>query len=117
LKTNWQPSKLSVVNGAIAAVEFEETKEANGNLSSTGEKLAIPCDQLLLAIGQKFDSQNSLDGLSISNGRLSVNPQGLTSHQNVWAGGDCVDGGDDLTVSAVQAGKVAAESIHEAVEA
>jgi glutamate synthase (NADPH/NADH) small chain len=31
----------------------------------------------------------------------------------VWAGGDCVFGGEDLTVSAVQDGKVAALSIHE----
>ena len=29
----------------------------------------------------------------------------------VWAGGDCVAGGEDLTVSAVQDGKLAAISI------
>jgi glutamate synthase (NADPH/NADH) small chain len=29
----------------------------------------------------------------------------------VWAGGDCVAGGSDLTVSAVQDGKVAAFAI------
>ena len=29
----------------------------------------------------------------------------------IWAGGDCVVGGDDLTVSAVQHGKLAAISI------
>jgi glutamate synthase (NADPH/NADH) small chain len=34
-----------------------------------------------------------------------------TSIEGVWAGGDCVAGGDDLTVSAVQHGKVAALSI------
>jgi glutamate synthase (NADPH/NADH) small chain len=31
--------------------------------------------------------------------------------QGVWAGGDCVLGGEDLTVSAVQDGKLAALSI------
>jgi glutamate synthase (NADPH/NADH) small chain len=31
--------------------------------------------------------------------------------EKVWAGGDCVVGGDDLTVSAVQHGKLAAISI------
>ena len=35
---------------------------------------------------------------------------------DVWAGGDCVYGGDDLTVTAVQHGKVAATSIDEAPE-
>ena len=29
----------------------------------------------------------------------------------VWAGGDCIFGGQDLTVAAVEDGKVAAESI------
>ena len=33
----------------------------------------------------------------------------------VWAGGDCVAGGDDLTVSAVAQGRDAAESIHRAL--
>jgi glutamate synthase (NADPH/NADH) small chain len=34
----------------------------------------------------------------------------------VWAGGDCViDGREDLTVSAVAAGRDAAESIHRAL--
>jgi hypothetical protein len=33
----------------------------------------------------------------------------------VWAGGDCVAGGEDLTVAAVEDGKIAAESIHRAL--
>ena len=33
----------------------------------------------------------------------------------VWAGGDCVAGGEDLTVAAAQDGKLAAESIHRAL--
>lgn len=33
----------------------------------------------------------------------------------IWAGGDCVAGGEDLTVAAAQDGKVAAESIHRAL--
>jgi glutamate synthase (NADPH/NADH) small chain len=33
----------------------------------------------------------------------------------VWAGGDCVAGGEDLTVAAVEDGKQAAESIHKAL--
>ena len=33
----------------------------------------------------------------------------------VWAGGDCVAGGEDLTVVAVEDGKLAAESINRAL--
>ncbi len=35
-----------------------------------------------------------------------------TSVEGIWAGGDCVAGGKDLTVASVEDGKVAAESIH-----
>ncbi len=35
----------------------------------------------------------------------------------VWAGGDCRLGGRDLTVEAVEHGKVAAQSIHTALSA
>lgn len=44
-------------------------------------------------------------------GRFAVNEDRQTSLPNVFAGGDCVPG-IDLTVSAVQDGKVAAEAIH-----
>ena len=44
-------------------------------------------------------------------GRIAVDDERKTSLDNVWAGGDCVVGGDDLTVSAVQHGKVAAIAI------
>jgi len=35
----------------------------------------------------------------------------------VWAGGDCVAGGEDLTVASVEDGKIAAASIHAALTA
>ena len=47
----------------------------------------------------------------MKNGRIVVNERQKTSVDNIWAGGDCVVGGDDLTVSAVQHGKVAAIDI------
>ncbi|MGO7425837.1 dihydropyrimidine dehydrogenase, partial [Rhizobium ruizarguesonis] len=39
------------------------------------------------------------------------------SLDGVWAGGDCVFGGNDLTVSAVAHGRDAAESITRALNA
>ena len=38
-----------------------------------------------------------------------------TSVENVWAGGDCVDQGEDLTVTAVAQGRDAAEAIHKSI--
>jgi glutamate synthase (NADPH/NADH) small chain len=43
--------------------------------------------------------------------RIQVDEQRRTSLPGVWAGGDCVQGGSDLTVAAVQDGKLAAISI------
>lgn len=110
--TNWQPAAIQVQDGAVSAVEFERTQTNNGALSGTGETRQWPCDQLLLAIGQGFNLQNVLNGLTFEKGRIQTDEYGKTSQSGVWAGGDCVSHGDDLTVSAVQAGKLAAESIH-----
>jgi glutamate synthase (NADPH/NADH) small chain len=44
-------------------------------------------------------------------GKIVVDEDQATSLAGVWAGGDCVVGGDDLTVTAVQHGKVAAIAI------
>ena len=44
-------------------------------------------------------------------GKIVVDADHATSIMGVWAGGDCVAEGEDLTVSAVQHGKVAAMAI------
>jgi dihydropyrimidine dehydrogenase (NAD+) subunit PreT len=47
----------------------------------------------------------------IENGRIEVDDDRRSSLPGVWAGGDCI-AGRDLTVVAVQDGKLAAESIN-----
>ena len=49
--------------------------------------------------------------LAVKDGRIVVDAERRTSVERVWAGGDCVFGGQDLTVSAVEDGKQAARSI------
>jgi glutamate synthase (NADPH/NADH) small chain len=49
-------------------------------------------------------------------GRFAVNEDRQTSLPDVFAGGDCV-AGIDLTVSAVQDGKLAAAAIHRQLSA
>ena len=50
--------------------------------------------------------------MTLEAGRIRVDDARRTSLNNVWAGGDCIVGGKDLTVTAVEDGKVAARSIH-----
>ena len=72
--------------------------------------LTLDADVVFKAIGQKMDGIG-FDQLETESGRFVVDDNQRTSMANVWAGGDCVVGGEDLTVSAVQHGKIAAIDI------
>ncbi|MEZ2131056.1 MULTISPECIES: NAD(P)-dependent oxidoreductase [unclassified Sinorhizobium] len=105
------PKSIIARNGKVAGIEVEYTKLTEGRLATTGETGAIAADQIFKAIGQTFDA-SGLGALRMQGGRIVVDGEGRTSLDGVWAGGDCVLGGQDLTVSAVAHGRDAAESIH-----
>ena len=102
--THAKPLRLVDAGGHVTGVEFE---------SAEGGRFVIEADMVLKAIGQVLDSEAlSADLLTLDGSRLAVDSCGRTSLDNVWAGGDCAaSGGLDLTVQAVQDGKIAAESI------
>ena len=77
---------------------------------TTDESITLDADTVFKAIGQKLES-DSCAGIEMQGGRIVVNENHRTSLTDVWAGGDCIVGGDDLTVSAVQHGKLAAIAI------
>jgi dihydropyrimidine dehydrogenase (NAD+) subunit PreT len=54
--------------------------------------------------------------LTLEKGRIKVDAERRTSVPGIWAGGDCVVGGQDLTVAAVEDGKQAALSIDRALK-
>ena len=73
---------------------------------------------VLKAIGQTFvpvPLQGSAVEIALEAGRIKVGADRRTSHPKIWAGGDAVAGGEDLTVAAVEDGKQAALSIHNAL--
>ncbi len=102
--THAKPVRLVDAEGHVTGVEFE---------SAEGGRFVIEADMVLKAIGQVLDSEAlSADLLTLDGSRLAMDSCGRTSLDNVWAGGDCAaSGGLDLTVQAVQDGKIAAESI------
>ena len=105
---NAQPHRLIGEAGQIAAVEFEYTKtDGDGRLQGTGEKFVVDADMLFKAIGQKYAPDGAC-GLTLDGGRIAVDEARRTSMTRVWAGGDCIAGGQDLTVAAVEDGKIAA---------
>ena len=99
---HWASPERIVGDGHVSGVEFEVQ---NGD-----EGMYLEADVVFKAIGQKMDG-TGLESLTAESGRFVVNEQQRTSMDKVWAGGDCVVGGDDLTVSAVQHGKIAAIDI------
>jgi dihydropyrimidine dehydrogenase (NAD+) subunit PreT len=113
-----QPKRVIADNGKVSAIELEYTAMNGGTLTGTGERLTLVADQVFKAIGQSFvpaHLSGSGETIHLEGGRIKVDAEGRTSLAKVWAGGDCIFGGDDLTVSAVAQGRDAAESIHRAL--
>jgi dihydropyrimidine dehydrogenase (NAD+) subunit PreT len=114
IKTWASPVEILADEAGVTGVEFEYTrKNDKGRLVGTGETFTIEADQVFKAIGQHLDESvlEFDDHPDMENGRIRVDDKRRTSVSGVWAGGDCVDG-EDLTVVAVEDGKIAAESIH-----
>lgn len=111
-----RPVKLYGDKGAVREIEFEYTQlDAQGRLMGTGESFTILCDTVFKAIGQTFlkDPVNgkAKDILDLTNSKIAVNEDFATSIKGVFAGGDCVESGTDLTVQSVADGRDAAVAI------
>lgn len=108
LITQAKPVRFIGQDGMVTAVEFERTAGDGGI-----ERLTLEADMVLLAIGQTLVAVG-LDRalLTLDGNRIAVDAHMRTSLEHVWAGGDCAaSSGIDLTVQAVQDGKLAAASI------
>ena len=111
VRTWAKPRKFLVDGKRVRGVEFESTQDA-------GETWTLEADVVFKAIGQKVLWQELADTaqiLELEKDRIRVDEERRTSVPGVWAGGDCIAGGQDLTVSAVQDGKLAALSIDRAL--
>jgi glutamate synthase (NADPH/NADH) small chain len=106
-----QPKRVIAKDGHVAGIEVEYTEIVDGRLAGTGETGVLAADQIFKAIGQTFEA-SGLGALATAGGRIAVDAEGRTSVAGVWAGGDCVKAGEDLTVTSVAQGRDAAESIH-----
>ncbi|MCH4874607.1 NAD(P)-dependent oxidoreductase [Pseudomonas sp. TMW22091] len=117
LMTWAQPDEVLLDDhGNVRGMRFARTRLENGRLETTGETFELAADAVFKAIGQAFDETALSDPLAHSlrriGDRIAVDEQLRTSVAGVYAGGDCTSLGQDLTVQAVQHGKLAAEAIH-----
>jgi dihydropyrimidine dehydrogenase (NAD+) subunit PreT len=107
------PIRLEGRDGHVAAVVCARTMVGpDGKLVLTDQHLTLAADIVLKAVGQRFSPTPLASGTApaIANGRIVVDVDRQTSLPGVFAGGDCI-AGPDLTVNAVQDGKLAAAAI------
>lgn len=110
------PKEILCEGGEVRGVRFAATApREGGGLAETGEQFELAADMVLKAIGQTYVAEPAGAAIALQGGRIATDAEGRTSVARVWAGGDCRAGGRDLTVEAVEHGKVAARSIHAAL--
>ncbi len=114
IQTWVQPVQINGQAGKAQEIKLEYTQlNPDGKLSGNGQFLTLKADQIFKAIGQTLEKESSLSlGVKISDGKIQVNQDLETSVPGIFAGGDCIALGEDLTVTSVQQGKLAALAIH-----
>lgn len=122
MRTWAQPQQVLLDDaGRVRGMRFEKTAMVNGRLNGTGETFEIAADAIFKAIGQAMDDTSISDPLAKTlrrdGDKIHVDAQFCTVLPRIYAGGDCVAPGQDLTVQAVQHGKLAAHAIHQDIQA
>ncbi len=124
VSNSWGPSRIIKEDGKVKGVEFKKClyvfdKEGRFNPTYGEEMIIVPCDYVLLSVGQTFDYGELLkdESVELSNRKtIKVDPITLQSTQaDIFAGGD-VASGPKLAIDAIAAGKEAAVSIHRFVQ-
>jgi dihydropyrimidine dehydrogenase (NAD+) subunit PreT len=123
----WQTAPVEILpdaEGTRAAAlrcvrtEVVETDGAGRRSFQTvaGSEFEIPVDMVVKALGQRKMVEWLSEHAKVKHdesGRVIVNPETMqTSNAKFFAGGDCTNGGREA-VDASQAGKLAAQGIHE----
>lgn len=119
LENGWGPKEVVGENGIVTGLKvrrclsvFDENGRFNPAFSD--EEKIIPCDSVILAIGQQADLSylDKEDGVQVTpRGILQINGDLSTTAPGVFAGGD-VAFGPRILVEAVANGHRSARSIH-----
>jgi dihydropyrimidine dehydrogenase (NAD+) subunit PreT len=107
----WNVAPIRILGEAsVEAVEFACTEP--GTLKLIEDSIfTIPCDMVIVALGQSKLGAMLGDRLKITNGCILADPAtGVTTNPKYFAAGDCTSGGREV-VDAVAEGKRAAHGI------
>lgn len=110
IEFHWNTVPEEVIgDGSVAALRCKK--------AGSDEVFDIPCDMVIKAIGQqKMRGFLAATGIELdTTGKVKVDPDTMqTSNAQIFAGGDCVNGGREA-VDASQMGKLAAQGIHKSL--
>ena len=110
IEFHWNTVPVEVIGEAsVAALRCK--------ITGTDEIVDIPCDMVIKATGQqKMRGFLAAAGVALDEaGKVKVDPDTMqTSNPQIFAGGDCVNGGREA-VDASQMGKLAAQGIHKSL--
>lgn len=121
LQTLMAPSSLVVdeennIKGIYVTPQMVSSiKGSRASIKPTGEEDEyIPCDYLIVAIGQNIETKHFEDGgIPVENGKIKTKSTGAVENMpNVFAGGDCASGPASV-ITAIAAAKVVAANIDE----
>lgn len=125
INNSYGPNRIIVENGKVTGVEFKKCLsiiDGEGRFNPTFDEKdlkIVPCDYVLLSVGQTFNYGNLLDGEGVNlTRRQTIDVDEITlqsSKEDIFAGGD-VASGPKLAIDAIAAGKEAAVSIHRFVQ-
>ena len=111
-------NKVTGVEFKRCVAVFDEEGRFNPKFNESETKI-VPCDYVLLSVGQTFDYGDLLKGEGVElskRGTINVDPSTLqTSKKDIFAGGD-VASGPRFAIDAIAAGKEAAVSLHRFVQ-
>ena len=112
-----QPVKILLdQNKKVRGMKFEKTAIFKNQLRGTGYKFDLAADMIFKATGQQLDlATYPTNALQWDGDKIWVDDDFQTSIPRVYAGGDCIMKDPDLTVYAVQHGKLAARAMHRAM--
>ena len=115
------PKRVRAQDGAVCALDLQpqmiSTIDKNGRAlmkDAQVDEVSIACDLVLVAIGQRVESQMFEQAGAETNRDLiaAAHDATLKNMEGVFAGGDCVSG-PATAIIAIAAGKVAAHNIDE----
>ena len=121
VNNSWGPKEILTENGKVTAVVFKKcisVLDENKRFApkyDEEELLTVPCDQVLLSIGQSIKWGALLEGTKVEfnpNGTLKADPVTYqTAEPDIFTGGDNYTG-PRFAIDAIAAGKEGCVSIH-----